>query len=101
MSTSLTDSTQRLSEFAIDAILDHVYRLHEIEPINRSTFEQQLLELALKFDRRSPLVECGDCDGEGWECSGRSKRCDTHDHQERCPSARTCQSCDGQRKVLR
>lgn len=99
MSNSATKP--RLSDFSIDVILDHVYRLHEIDPIHRSTFEQQLLDLVIKYDRASPLVRCGDCDGEGWECSGRSKRCETHDHQQRCPSAVTCQSCNGQKAVLR
>jgi hypothetical protein len=41
----------RLSNFAQDALLSHVYRLEDIESDERTTFEAQLLELAIKFDR--------------------------------------------------
>ena len=40
----------RLSEFAQDVLLSHIYRLEDIEEDERTEFEKQLLDLAKKFD---------------------------------------------------
>lgn len=41
----------RLSNFAQDALLSHVYSLEDIDEDERTTFEKQLLEIAKRYDR--------------------------------------------------
>tara|TARA_B100000925_G_C21586205_1_gene294249 strand:+ start:125 stop:364 length:240 start_codon:yes stop_codon:yes gene_type:complete len=53
----------RLSRFAVDRLLGHIYSLEDIEAEDRTTFEKQLLEIALRYDRErqpngTPICDC-------------------------------------------
>ncbi len=41
----------RLSNFAQDALLSVIYRLEEIEEVDTTTLEQEILATAHKYDR--------------------------------------------------
>ena len=56
----------RLSHFAQDRLLSHIYSLEDIDEADRTTFEHQLLAIALLYDReRKPepvACNCGEED---------------------------------------